>query len=97
MRKLRWQFYKQSKTGKDFKLKNQGWSYQNIYIMTFHSSLLPLVYPATILKKLYTSRKFYPNLNAAAPQDPPKYRLKKLSEIEAYLLNKIEIREKLPK
>ena len=41
--------------------------------------------------------KFYPDLNSTAPQEPQTYRLKKLTEIEAYLLNEIEVRERKAK
>ena len=41
--------------------------------------------------------KIYPDLNPTAPQEPQTYRLKKLTEIEAYLLNEIEVRERLAK
>ena len=34
--------------------------------------------------------KMYPDLNAAAPQEPLTYRLNKLSEIEAFFLKEIE-------
>ena len=37
--------------------------------------------------------KVYPDLNPSAPQEPQSYRLQKLTEIEAYLLNEIEVRE----
>ena len=37
--------------------------------------------------------KIYPDLNPTAPQEPQSYRLQKLTEIEAYLLNEIEFRE----
>ena len=37
--------------------------------------------------------KIYPDLNPTAPQEPRTYRLKKLTEIEAYLLDEIEVRE----
>ena len=36
--------------------------------------------------------KIYPDLNPTAPQEPQAYRLKKLTEIEAYLLDEIEAR-----
>ena len=36
--------------------------------------------------------KIYPDLNPTAPQEPQTYRLNKLSEIEAYFLNEIEVR-----
>ena len=39
--------------------------------------------------------KIYPDLNSAAPQEPQTYRLNKLSEIEAYFLNEIEVREQM--
>ena len=39
--------------------------------------------------------KIYPDLNSAAPQEPQTYRLNKLSEIEAYFLNEIEVREQV--
>ena len=41
--------------------------------------------------------KIYPDLNPTAPQEPQTYRLKKLTEIEAYLLNEIEVRERIAK
>ena len=41
--------------------------------------------------------KIYPDLNPSAPQEPQTYRLKKLTEIEAYLLNEIEVRERIAK
>ena len=37
--------------------------------------------------------KIYPDLNPKAPQEPQSYRLNKLSEIEAYFLNEIDVRE----
>ena len=42
-----------------------------------------------------TSR-IYPDLNLTSPQEPQTYCLNKLTDIEAYLLDKIEVRE-LPK
>ena len=39
--------------------------------------------------------KIHPDLNPAAPQEPQTYRLNKLSEIEAYFLNEIEVREQM--
>ena len=39
--------------------------------------------------------KIYPDLNPSAPQEPQAYRLNKLSEIEAYFLNEIEVREQI--
>ena len=33
--------------------------------------------------------KVYPDLNPTAPQEPQSYRLQKLTEIEAYLLMKL--------
>ena len=41
--------------------------------------------------------KIYPNLNPTALQEPQAYCLKKLTEIEAYLLDEIEVRERLAK
>ena len=41
--------------------------------------------------------KIYPDLNPTAPQEPQTYRINKLTEIEAYLLNEIEVRERLAK
>ena len=41
--------------------------------------------------------KIYPDLNPTAPQGPQTYRLTKLSEIEAYFLNEIEVREQIAK
>ena len=41
--------------------------------------------------------KIYPDLNTSAPQEPQSYRLNKLSEIQAYFLNEIEVREQTAK
>ena len=41
--------------------------------------------------------KIYPDLNPTAPQEPQSYRLQILTEIEAYLLNKIEVRKRIAK
>ena len=41
--------------------------------------------------------KIYPDLNPSAPQEPQSYKLQKLTEIEAYLLNEIEVRERIAK
>ena len=41
--------------------------------------------------------KLYPDLNPSALQEPQSYRLQKLTEIEAYLLNEIEYRERIAK
>ena len=38
--------------------------------------------------------KIYPDLNPKAPQEPQAYRLKKLTEIEAFFLNEIEARRR---
>ena len=47
---------------------------------------------------LYDSKtKIYPDLNPTAPQEPQSYRLNKLSEIEAYFLEEIEVRERIAK
>ena len=43
-----------------------------------------------------TTSKIYPGLNPTAPQEPQTYRLKKI-EIEAYLLDEIEVRERIAK
>ena len=39
----------------------------------------------------------YPDLNPSVPREPQTYRINKLTEIEAYLLNEIEGRERLAK
>ena len=41
--------------------------------------------------------KIYPDLNPSAPQEPQTYRLKKLTEIEAFFLDEIEVRERIAK
>ena len=41
--------------------------------------------------------KIYPDLNPTAPQEPQTYRLKKLTEIEAFFLDEIEVRERTAK
>ena len=38
--------------------------------------------------------KIYANLKPTAPQEPQTYHLKKSTEIEAYLLNEIDVRER---
>ena len=44
-----------------------------------------------------TTSKIYPDLNPTAPQEPQTYYLKNLAEIEAYLLDEIEVRERIAK
>ena len=44
-----------------------------------------------------TTCKIYQDLNPTAPQEPRTYRLKKLTKIEAYLLDEIEVRERITK
>ena len=44
-----------------------------------------------------TTSKIYPDLNPTAPQEPQTNCLKKLTEIEAYLLDEIEVREQIAK
>ena len=44
-----------------------------------------------------TTSKFYPDLSPTAPQESQTYYLKKLTEIEAYLLDEIEVRERIAK
>ena len=41
--------------------------------------------------------KIYPDLKPTAPQEPQSYRLNKLSEIEAFFLDEIEVREQISK
>ena len=41
--------------------------------------------------------KIYLDLNPTTPQEPQTYRLKKLTEIESYLLDEIEVCERLAK
>ena len=41
--------------------------------------------------------KIYPDLNTTALQEPQTYCFKKLTEIEAYLLDEIEVCERLAK
>ena len=41
--------------------------------------------------------KMYPSLIPAAPQDPQPYQLKKLTEIETFSLDEIEVREQIAK
>ena len=44
-----------------------------------------------------TTSKIYPHLNSTAPQEPQTYRIKELTEIEAYLLDEIEVCERIAK
>ena len=39
-----------------------------------------------------TTSKIYPELNPKAPQESQTYRLKKLTETEAFFLDKIKVR-----
>ena len=39
----------------------------------------------------------YPDLNPSVPWEPQTYRINKLTEIEAYLLNEIEVRGRVAK
>ena len=41
--------------------------------------------------------KIYPDLNPLTPQEPQRYRLKKLTEIEAFFLDEIKDREQIAK
>ena len=41
--------------------------------------------------------KIYPDLNPSAPQEPQTYRLQKLTEIETFFLDEIEVRERIAK
>ena len=41
--------------------------------------------------------KIYPDLYPMAPKEPQSYRLNKLSKIETYLLDEIEVRERIGK
>ena len=41
----------------------------------------------------HNETKIYLDLNPTAPQEPQLYRLNKLSEIEAYFLNEIDVGE----
>ena len=64
--------------------------------------IIPRTFYLQILNKTMSiydndTSKFYPDLNPTAPQEPQSYRLKKLTEIEAYLLDKIEVPERLAK
>ena len=44
-----------------------------------------------------TTIKIYADLNPTIPQETQKYRLKKLTEIEACLFDKIEVRKRIAK
>ena len=44
-----------------------------------------------------TTSKIYPDLNPTAPQEPHPYRLEKLTEIKAFFLDEIEVRERIVK
>ena len=41
--------------------------------------------------------KIYPDLNPSAPKEPQTYRLQKLTEIETFFLDEIEVRERIAK
>ena len=41
--------------------------------------------------------KIYPDLNPTAPHEPQSYRLNKLPETEAYLLDETEVPERIAK
>ena len=44
-----------------------------------------------------TTSKIYPDLNPKPPREPQTYRLKKLTEIDEYLLDEIEVSERIAK
>ena len=44
-----------------------------------------------------TTSKIYSELNPITPQEPQTYRLKKLTEVQAYLLDEIEVLERIAK
>ena len=44
-----------------------------------------------------TTSKIYPDLKPTAPQEPQTYCLRRLTEIEAYLLDEIEVCEQIAK
>ena len=44
-----------------------------------------------------TTSNIYPDLNPTAPQETQTYRIKELTEIEAYLLDETEVRERIAK
>ena len=41
--------------------------------------------------------KIYPGLNPTTPQEPQTYQLKRLTEIETYFLDEIEVLERIAK
>ena len=41
--------------------------------------------------------KIYPDLNPTPPQESQTYQLQKLTDIETYLLNEVEVRERIAK
>ena len=63
----------------------------DVFLRTFHLQLL------NKNEHIDNETKIYPDLNSTAPQEPQTYRLNKLSEIEEYFLNKIEVREQIAK
>ena len=46
---------------------------------------------------IYDNEKIYPDLNPVALKEPQTYCLKKLTEIEVFFLDEIEIRERIAK
>ena len=65
-----------------------------------NNNVTPKTSPAIKWRKsIYDNKasKIYPDLNPTASQEPQTYRLKKLTVIEAYLLDEIEVRERIAK
>ena len=44
-----------------------------------------------------TTSKIYPDINRTAPQEPQTHRLKKLTKVEAYLVDEVEVCERIGK
>ena len=74
----------------DFKILDE--SNNEVIPVTFYLQLLNK-------KRAYTTMKpqIYPDLKPTAPQEPQSYGLNKLSKIEAFFLDEIEVREQIAK
>ena len=79
----------------DFKILNENNS--KVITRTFYLQLLNKDEHMMSTYNNETTSKIYPDLNPATPREPQTYHLKKLTEIEAYLLDEIEVRERIAK
>ena len=77
-----------------------SWMGNHQYKVTFspmHLNAFPTIKWRMSIHDNETTSKIYPDLNPMVPQELKTYRLKKLTEIQPYLLDEIEVRERIAK